>query len=185
MNISVAKKYLLGAGIGAIAVAALMAIWSVLSGSFDEFQIKVLSTTLVLGYFCFMSFATFGEGRVYTVFAIIGLTLAALGLILTLPTIWFMAHDPPGKAILSIAILSFGTAHVATNYRLSVQATSSIIAMCLANAAVVMVTSIVVVLIMTGFENLNDGIMRLLLILVIVDVALTAINPIVSKVSRS
>jgi hypothetical protein len=177
---------LLIAGIGAIATAALIAIFVVLTGEFGSFQLKVLATVAWISFYSFTSAATFGEGNEYKVLGTIGAFLAIVGLVTTLPTIWMWDRYPYSestwKAIFSIGLLSFAVAHATMNYRLSSKLPTSMSVMAFSNVVVTIVTGLLLYLILVNGE-VTEVFWKFLISSAILDVALTLINFMVARIT--
>lgn len=182
---------LLIAGLGAIGVSALYAIVIVLSGSFGLFELKVIFTTLVIGFYCMTTVASFGSGPmpvVHVAFGWLACALAIVGCIITLPVIWAERYDVSTgtwKAMFSIALIAFSLAHVSINYRLSNTSVVSQGFALAASMAAVAVTTLLLHMILNEPRELSEGFWQTMITFAILDVALTIANPICSKLTRS
>ncbi len=181
---------LLIAGLGAIGVSALYAIVVVLTGSFGLFEMKVVLTTLIIGFYCMTTVASFGNGPNQTATIVLGWLacgLAIAGCFVTLPVIWMERYnigEGTWKAILSIALVAFSLAHTSINYRLSNASVLSQGFAMAANMAVVAVAGMLLYIILNEPRELGEGFWRAMITFAILDVALTIANPICSKLTR-
>jgi len=109
------KKVLLRTLIVALVLAAVTGIGVLLFGTFGKIGGQILMTTLTISYFSLTSLgcAAAYEHRRYAVLAIPGMAVAAAGFALYVPSIWadWIEHEPVGKTMAVLGILSFSFAH--------------------------------------------------------------------------
>lgn len=114
MNYTTLMKAALRAFLGFLALTALVAIISVLGGDFDEFDIKIIITslTLSLASICAMSCAAFMARSNRTGIGMVGIGTAAISAILTIAGLWSeTGGDTYWKTTLTFGIITLACAH--------------------------------------------------------------------------
>lgn len=183
------KRGLLWAGIGALSLSALGAISIFLFGTFGELESKLLLTTFTIGWYSMCSAATFGfrnekNSKVITGF---GVSVAVIGIILTLYQIWrFLGFDDFGDKVrmpLAFLIASFSLAHASVLLKMisdSVWATRIALAtVCI----IVIIAGMLTHLIFSENFDFPEFYFRLLASLVVLDLLGTVLVPIVKKLT--
>ena len=91
MNYTEIRKLSLKVFIGFLVLTALIAIGSILSGSFGDTQLRILATTFTISVasICMMSSVAFIEKRKLTILGFTGVILALTGAIFMIFGIWF------------------------------------------------------------------------------------------------
>ncbi|MEK7628005.1 MAG: hypothetical protein AAB421_01140 [Patescibacteria group bacterium] len=186
MDIAQFAPQLLWGGIGAIVATGLFAIIVVLVGGFNEFTVRALASTFVLGYYCLTMVATFGQGPTFLVLSTMGAMIAGFGLLLTLPVIWarkFDMGEATFKIVFSLAVVAFGLALGCINFRMAGTSPLGVSVMMGAVATVAVVTLMMLSIITNGLRTTGEGFMRVLIALAILMVMLSILNPVIGKMA--
>ncbi|MGQ0843308.1 MAG: hypothetical protein ACT4QF_04155 [Sporichthyaceae bacterium] len=185
------KTLLVRALLGCLAGTAALAIYAVLTASFDETAVRVLLSTLLVGLFCVLCLAclTVLDGRFRGVGAVGMLTATGAlgsGLILT----WGADDDWDGDALpilirgfLLCAVVAFACAHAALLLRLNLDRLGGLRATVLACLALV-ATMLGAAIVSTDVLD-AEGYWRLLGVLAILDVLGTVTLPVLARFGRS
>jgi hypothetical protein len=184
MDYSVVRKLSLQVFIGFLALTAAIAIVSVLSGSFGDFQIKVLVTTFSISAaaICSMACAAFVERRRGRLLGLSGIAASVGGALLVIIGVWAEVDgDEYWKTTVTVTVVAVGLAHafllalphLAASHRW-VQA---------AAAVAIGVLSLMIVLAVWG-EIEEEDYYRFLAAVSIVVVLLTLTIPILMKLGR-
>lgn len=166
-----------------VALSAALGIMALLAGSFGEFQVRVVLTTLTISAASILGLASgarweSGEGRVLPG---AGITLAVLMAALTIFGIWAEPGEPFWKMDLSIAVLGIATSHTCL-LSLAKLARRFLWVSIAAFAAAYLLALLIVVLIYV--EPKDDLYFRSMGITGIVVAALTVMTPIFHFLSR-
>ena len=108
------KRTLLKVFIGFLIATACIAIISVLTGEFGEFQVKVLATTLTISAasICSMSAAAFIERRRQRILGSIGIGLSCVAALLVIGGVWSGTSDVNyWRTTMSFIFLAIAVAH--------------------------------------------------------------------------
>jgi hypothetical protein len=167
--------------LGAIAAITLFSMGAVLFGKFSDFTVKVVLSTLSIGFYSLTTAVTFGDGATYVVLGAIGIGLGCLGLLMALNLIWGVGRDDAAWRIaFTLAVVAFSYAHAVTNYRLALLSGPSFATMIASIVVLGIVALFLIDLILRG-EWGGEGRMRAMIAMAIADVALTVANPIVAN----
>ena len=115
MNYTAVRKLLLKVFIGFLSMTAIVAILSVLSGEFDETQIKVLVTTfsITAGSICAMACAGFIEKRGEKTVGFVGILAACGAVALVIIGMWGEIDELAyWKATITFIVVCIAFAHV-------------------------------------------------------------------------
>lgn len=108
------KKVALWFLIVSVAISAALGIIAVLSGSFGDFQIRIILTTLTISAasICALACGALWEGRGRRVLPSVGIVLALTAAALLIAAIWFEPQSGPfWKFTASTGVLAVATAH--------------------------------------------------------------------------
>ncbi len=114
MNPGEAKSVFLKLFIGFLSLTAAIAILSVLSGDFGDFQLKVLATTFTISAasICSMSCAAFIDKKKKREFGLVGIVLSGIAAALVIAGMWSeMDEEAYWKITLSLIVFSVALAH--------------------------------------------------------------------------
>lgn len=185
MNPENAKRIFLKLFIGFLSLTAAIAILSVLSGDFDEFQLKILASSFSISAasICSMSCAAFVEKKKKKELGILGGTFSAIAAALVIIGIWSeVSSEAYWKVTISCILFAVAFAHtfllalpdLYLQHRWTQRASTISI-------------SILALLIVTALwgEIDDENYYRLLAVVSIVVVLLTLVVPILMKVRKS
>lgn len=184
MNPADAKRLLLKLFIGFLGITAFVAILSVLSGDFGEFQLKVLATTFSISAasICSMSCAAFIERKRKRGLGMLGMVCCAGAAAMVVGGVWLeVGEEIYWKSTVSLIVTAVGFAHafllalpgLDTKHRW-VQTASTLFIAILAVQIVVAV-----------WAEINDaGYFKLLAVVSIIVVLLTLVIPILMKIRK-
>lgn len=110
------KAGFLWAGVGALCLSALIAITIFLFGTFGELEIRLLATTLTIGWYSLVTSMVFGfSNRNLVVITSAGLFVSVVGVFTTLHLIWADSlnfdNDTEIQTAFVLFVLSFSLAH--------------------------------------------------------------------------
>ncbi|MCF7975428.1 MAG: hypothetical protein K9N55_16545, partial [Phycisphaerae bacterium] len=114
MDYTAIRKASLKVFIGFLALTALIAIISVLSGEFGKIQFKVLATTFSISAasICSMSCAAFMEKRKRTGLGLTGILLCAVGAVLVIVGLWpEIDSEVYWKTTVTVIVAAIALAH--------------------------------------------------------------------------
>jgi heme/copper-type cytochrome/quinol oxidase subunit 4 len=114
MNYKEVRRFSLLVFIGFLILTALIAIVSVLSGTFGEIQEKILATTFTISAasFCSMACAAFMEKKKRPALGMTGIVLCVLTAVLVIIGIWWMQdREPYWKATGTCGVLALAFTH--------------------------------------------------------------------------
>jgi hypothetical protein len=181
------KKFFLYLLIGSVALSALIGIGVILFGNFGEFETKVLLTTMtvtitsILGLACGAYLET-GRGKILP---LAGIFLAVIACVLWIFLVWNgTVHETFfAKTLLSLTLLAASCSHLSliSLARLDKRFGWSNHVL---QAAVWILTAILLVLIWQNFATASDLITRIIGVLSIVIAALTITTPVFHRLSN-
>lgn len=184
------KPLLVRSLLGCLSGTAALAIYAVLTASFDETAARVLVSTLLVGLYCVLCLAclTVLDGRRRAVGA--GGMLAASGaLVCGLALVWEIGGDWDDdsfplllRAFLICAVLAFALAHAALLLRLTVDRLTglrSAVLTCVSLVATMLIASILSTEVLEA-----TGYWRLLGVLAILDVLGSICLPVMTRIER-
>lgn len=193
MNSINLKKTFLYTLIASVAFSALMGIWVILANEFNEFQGRVLSTTLtivltsILGLACgaFWESPKSQKGGMKIV-PIAGIFFTFVAAFISLGLIWQVLgsrEDQVLKAFAVSTIFAFSFSHLSllSLANLSKKFQWALIAVYLVVLGLASLSSAIILL---DTQSPNDFTLRLVGILAVVDAALTVMIPIFHRLSR-
>jgi hypothetical protein len=114
MNYSAVKRLALQVFIGFLGLTAAVAVISVLSGSFGDFQVKVLISTFSISAaaICSMACAAFVERRQGKALGLSGIGASVLAALLVIVGVWVEVDDTEfWKATGTVIVVAAGLAH--------------------------------------------------------------------------
>lgn len=179
------KKIFLITLIISMTISALIGIVIFLLGNFGNTEEKLILTTLAIGGY---SMAGLGcsflyEKRSYNPLSLIGMIASAIGLLLTILVIWeAVDFDDTWKAVIILAVLSFGIAHMCL--LLLIKPVKSLVSFALSATLIFIgiVSFMLIILILNDFSGLDSFYFRLLGAFAILDALGTITTPILNKV---
>jgi hypothetical protein len=182
-----ARRFLLRALIGSLCLTALVAIFAIVAGRFEEAAVKVVLTALVIAFYSVTALAVANVMETSARLALAGWASAVLGLLVTAGLIW-SNWDHYDHALWRwtwvFGVVSFSCAHAAAliarrrpadtpSIRNTLQATLVLIAV--VAAMVVLPTAL-------NFSDVGHGYARVVGALFVLDVLGTALLPIMRKI---
>jgi hypothetical protein len=185
------KTLLVRTLLGCLSGTAALAIYAVLTASFDQTAVRILLSTLLVGLFCMLCLAclTVFDGR-FKVVGVAGMAAATGALASGLTLTWGVDDDWDGGALpvfvrgfLLCAVAAFACAHAALLLRLDVERLGGLRATVLACLALV-ATMLAVAVLSTDVLEV-EGYWRLLGVLAILDVFGTVALPVLARFGRS
>lgn len=173
-----------------LSLTALLGIVGVLSASFGETSVRILTSTLLVGVYCMFCLAdTSVLDTRYRAVGAAGISAASTALAQGLFLIWSVGDEMPGdtlwlvaRGFLLTAIVAFALAHAALILRLDVAALST--AARIRTATLVLLGSVAALLVATVIHpELAEGgaYWRLLGVLAILDVLGTTCLPVLAR----
>ena len=180
------KKALIIIFSGALILAGLTAIITLMSGSFDGMNLKILITTLVFTVYSILGLCCNAViGRPVGFVGVIGLALVGVGLIYALYTTWF---PPDGLELflkLRVYLLAIAIAFAHASLILLIKAKNSFVGGAVIIALICNVFATLLVLsIISSIDNAGDVIL-LLGVVSIVGVVATILAPMMNKFSSN
>jgi hypothetical protein len=109
-----ARRWAFRALLGSIAISALMGIWAILGGDFDELAMKVLGTSLAISGTCVLGIAALSAWHLAAAKVVSrgGVATSIAALALFIPGIWIEVDaDEFWQLTASFALLALGAAH--------------------------------------------------------------------------
>lgn len=184
MNPREAKRIFLKLFIGFLSLTAAIAILSVLSGDFAEFQLKVLATTFSISTasICSMSCAAFIDKKKKKELGIVGITFSGIAAALMIGGIWIeINQEEYWKITISFIVFAVALAHafllilpdIDSEHRWAQTASCVVI-----SVLALQITSAV------WGEIDDEGYYKLLVAVSIVVVLLTLVIPILMKIRK-
>ncbi len=184
MNPTEAKRVFLKLFIGFLSLTAAIAILSVLSGDFGEFQLKVLVTTFSISAasICSMSCAAFMEKKKKKELGILGILFAAIATALVVGSLWWEINEAVyWKVTISFIVFAVAFAHafllVLPDLDPGHRWTQKASGVCIGVLALQIVSAI-------WGEIDHEGYFRLIAVVSIVVVLLTLVIPILMKIRK-
>jgi MFS family permease len=181
------RRFSLKVFIGFLGLTALIAMVSVLMGTFGELQKKILATTFTISAasICSMSCAAFIDRKKLVLLGLFGVLLSVSAAVLVITGVWSeMKNDVIEKIIITLIVsaVAFAFAFLLVLPELDdrqkwVQALSSVFIAILALQAVVAVW-------LEGYIKLNDWYYRLLAVVAIIVALETMVIPILMKLRK-
>ncbi|BEU02408.1 hypothetical protein OAG1_12080 [Agarivorans sp. OAG1] len=174
------KKYFIYGLIISIVIAGLLSIGVLLSGKFDELQIKILFTTLAFTVYSIIGLCcnSIVEGK-YSVFGRLGLGVTFIGLLYAVVTTW--ATPKAGEFLqFRFSLLVIGLCFAHCSLMLLVNTYNSTISAARAISMSASVIAALIVVAMISSLDLNAGTFKLLGVVSIVGVIATIIAPILA-----
>jgi len=184
MNSTDARRLFLKLFIGFLSLTALIAIFSVLSGDFGEFQVKILATTFTISAasICSMSCAAFIENEKKKELGVSGIVCSAIAMLMVICGIWIEIDDKEyWKTAITFIVFAAAFAHafllilpdLDEGHRWS-QIASTI---CIGILAIQIVAAV-------WGEIDGEGYYKLLAVVSIIVVLLTLVIPILMKIRK-
>lgn len=109
-----ARRWAFRALLGSIAISALMGIWAILGGDFDELAMKVLATSLSISAACVLGIAALGGWHLAGARALSrgGVVSSIAALVMTIPGIWLEVDtDEWWQLVVSFVLIAVAAAH--------------------------------------------------------------------------
>jgi hypothetical protein len=109
-----ARRWAFRALLGSIAVSALMGIWAILGGDFDDLQLKVLATSLSISGASVLGIAALSGWHLSgaRVLSRVGVAASVAALVAALPGIWMeIQADEWWQTTVSFVVIAVGAAH--------------------------------------------------------------------------
>jgi hypothetical protein len=184
MNLSNPRKILLWVFIGFLSLTAVIAIFSVLVGQFNETQLKVLATTFTISAasICAMSCAAFIEKRQSNLAGTLGIIFAAVAAILTITGVWSeTGSDTFWKSTGSLIVISVALAHALLLLLPNLSANHKWTQIAAVISIVILAALIIFLIWRSNFNKDEEFYFRLLGVASIVVVLFTLIIPICAK----
>jgi hypothetical protein len=180
------KKAFLYALIVSVVLSAILGILAILSGTWGEFQIRVLLTTIVISAasVCGLANGALLATKRRNVLPIAGIALALGGAAMLIGGIWTgVASQGYWKLAVSLGIFAVACGHLAL---LSMARLAQWFQWSLVTAYLVIfgVASLIVFLIITDFHGSGEGLFQLLAVAAIIDAAITVLIPVFHWLSR-
>ncbi|MBI2039077.1 MAG: hypothetical protein HYT22_02265 [Candidatus Niyogibacteria bacterium] len=184
------KRGLLWAGIGALSLSALGAIFIFLFGKFGELEVRLLLTALTIGWYSMCASATFGfHEKDLGFITVIGVVISVVGAFTALHEIWFPSWDFWGddlRAVFFFLVVSFSIAHSALLLKMQfgsgsrwvsgINITTMVVVWCIAGMLTWLIFS-------DNWLDFSEFFFRLLASLVVLDLLGTILAPTVKKLT--
>ncbi len=170
--------------VGFLAVTALLAIGSVLSGNFGEFEIKVLATTSVIAVasICSLCCSAYSARSTTLLPGLGGILLAGLAAALLILSIWSETHaENYWKTTAVLSVLAIACAHALA--LLSVRLRPAHLWIRIATGVTILILAIVISGMIVG-EVDDKGTAKLVAILAILAALETLVIPILGRLSK-
>ncbi|HWL53990.1 MAG TPA: hypothetical protein VNQ90_16230 [Chthoniobacteraceae bacterium] len=179
-----AKRLFLKLFIGFLGVTAFVAILSVLSGDFGEFQLKVLATTFSISAasICSMSCAAFIEKTRKRGAGVLGMVCSAVAAVMVVGGVWLdIGGEIYWKSTVSLIVAAVGFAHAFLLALPGLDARHR----WAQTAADVFIAILAVQIVVAVWGEINDaGYFKLLAVVSIIVVLLTLVIPILMKIQK-
>lgn len=109
-----ARRWAFRALLGSIAISALMGIWAILGGDFDDLALKVLGTSLSISGASVLGIAALSAWHLAgaRVLSRAGVASSLAALVIAIPGMWLeVTEDPYWQLAVSFVIVAVGAAH--------------------------------------------------------------------------
>jgi|SRR3989344_2055859 len=187
MNTLNLKKVFLLTLITALSLSALIGIFIFLFGSFGDLESKILFTTLTIGAYSLTALCcgALYDKHKYLVFSMIGITISAIGFLLTLAVIWqrlMLTDITIWKTLIIFVILSGSFAHASLLLLIKSKSIAVNVSLYLTLLFISLVALTLIFLIIMELSSIDQIWYRILGVWAILDVLGTIITPIILKV---
>ena len=181
------KRGFLYALIGSVGVGAFMAIVVIVSGEFDEGELKALlsALTIAVASVCGLACGAYLASAGNRALALTGITLAIVAAAAVLLIIWADLddddHETLWKTTGTLCVLAVAVAHLCL---LSLAKLTAGFVWSLVVAYIVILFVAALITIMIWFDTRDEGTLRLLAAAAVLDAAVTVVIPIFHRLSR-